>query len=232
MQYQLKIDPQIIERYPEYTGLIIYARGLSNAASDEYSTSLLRKAEHAQRIAFGTEKPASHPHIAAWREVYRSFGAKPNKFLCSLEALLSRVLKGHDLPAINRLVDIYNAISLQHMLPVGGEDWDYLTSDLILTIASGKEPFAAYENGEEVVTYPEPGEVIWADSTGVTCRRWNWRQCYRTRLTENTHNVYFVLDSLAPYSGEALIGAGEDLMSHLRQISPDCTISYELLGER
>ncbi len=117
------------------------------------------------------------------------------------------------------------------MLPVGGEDWDHLTSDLVLTIASGEEPFAAYENGEEVVTYPEPGEVIWADSTGVTCRRWNWRQCYRTRLSENTHNIYFVLDRLAPYSVESLMAAGEDLMKHLKRVLPGCTLSYELLGE-
>jgi DNA/RNA-binding domain of Phe-tRNA-synthetase-like protein len=231
MNYQLKIDPRIIEKYPRYTALIVYARGLSNGPGDEYSTTLIRKAEQKQRAMFVAEKPASHPHIAAWREAYKSFGAKPNKFPCSLEALLSRVLKGHDLPTINRLVDIYNAVSIEHMLPVGGEDWDYLTSDLILTLASGEEPFGAYENGEEVVTFPEPGEVIWIDSAGVTCRRWNWRQCIRTRLTEKTQNVYFVLDRLAPYSIEALVAAGEDLMEHLKKVSPDCTITYELLGE-
>jgi DNA/RNA-binding domain of Phe-tRNA-synthetase-like protein len=231
MNYQLKIDPRIIEKYPRYTALIVYARGLSNGPGDEYSTTLLRKAEQKQRAMFAAEKPASHPHIAAWREAYKSFGAKPNKFPCSLEALLSRVLKGHDLPTINRLVDIYNAVSIEHMLPVGGEDWDYLTSDLILTLASGEEPFGAYENGEEAVTFPEPGEVIWVDSAGVTCRRWNWRQCIRTRLTEKTQNVYFVLDRLAPYSIEALVVAGEDLMEHLKKVSPDCTITYELLGE-
>ena len=83
----------------------------------------------------------------------------------------------------------------------------------------------------EVVAFPEPGEVIWVDSAGVTCRRWNWRQCIRTRLTEKTQNVYFVLDRLAPYSIEALVAAGEDLMDHLKKVSPDCTITYELLGE-
>jgi DNA/RNA-binding domain of Phe-tRNA-synthetase-like protein len=30
---------------------------------------------------------------------------------------------------------------------------------------------------------PEPGEVIWRDDDGVTCRCWNWRQCVRTRIT-------------------------------------------------
>ena len=231
MQYQLRVDPRIIENYPGYTALIIYACGLSNGPADEYSTTLLREAQEKQRAAFAGEKPASHPPIGAWREAYKSFGSKPNKFLCSLEALLSRVLKGHDLPSINRLVNIYNAVSIEHMLPVGGEDWDQLTSDLTLTVATGQEPFGGYENGEEMVTYPEPGEIIWADSAGVTCRRWNWRQCIRTQLTENTHNVYFVLDRLAPYSIEALMKAGEDLMSHLKKVSPDSAFTYELLGE-
>src|SRR5258707_57195 len=232
MSFQLKIDPRISEQYPGYSALIIYARGLSNGASDEGSTQLLREAESKQRAAFASEKPASHAHIAAWRQAYASFGAKPNKFLCSLEALLSRTLKGHDIPAINRLVDIYNAISISDMLPVGGEDWDPLTSDLVLAFAAGNEPFDTVENGEQVVVYPEPGEVIWVDSTGVTCRRWNWRQCRRTQLTEDTQNVYFVLDRLAPYSIEALMSAGENLMRYLREMSPGCKITYEILGEQ
>ena len=232
MHYQLKLDPRIIEKYPGYKALIVYARGLSNRPSDEYSTQLLRQAENQRRATFANEKPASDPHIAAWRQAYQSFGAKPNKFLCSLEALLSRTLKGYDLPTINYLVDLYNAISLQHLLPVGGEDWDHLTSDLILTFATGAEPFAGYENGQEVVTHPEPGEVIWADSTGITCRRWNWRQGRRTQLTLNTQNVYFVLDSLPPYSLEALKTAGNELMKLLESSSPGCTLTYELLGEK
>src|SRR5947209_4875702 len=222
MSYQLKIDPRISEQYPGYSALVIYARGLSNGASDEDSTRLLREAESEKRVTFASEKPASDVHIAAWRQAYASFGAKPNKFLCSLEALLSRTLKGHDLPAINWLVDTYNAISISHMLPVGGEDWDQLTSDLVLTFATGNEPFDTVENGEQVVVHAEPGEVIWADSTGITCRRWNWRQCRRTQLTEQTQNAYFVLDRLAPYSTEDLRRAGEDLMRHLRDMSPEC----------
>lgn len=230
--YHLKIDPRILEQYPEYSALIIYARGLSNKPGDENSSKLLREAESKQRAAFGDEKPATHPHIAAWRQAFESFGAKPKKFLCSVEALLSRTLKGNDLPTINYLVDLYNAVSIQHVLPVGGEDWERLESDLVLTFATGEELFDTVENGEAVIVHPEPGEVIWADSAGVTCRRWNWRQCRRTQLTLDSHNAYFVLDRLAPYSVNALMRAGDDLMSLLETAWPDCTIAYELLGSR
>jgi hypothetical protein len=57
-------------------------------------------------------------------------------------------------------------------------------------IARGGEPF---DGGDP----PRPGEVVWADREGVTCRRWNWRQCVRTRLTESTAGAYFVFDALA-----------------------------------
>jgi len=231
MHYELKVAPQVTEKYPEYTALIIYASGLSNSPSDEYSAALLRNAERKARAAYTLETLADHPHTVAWREAYKSFGAKPKKFLCSLEALLTRTLKGHDLPNINKFVDVYNAISLEHMLPVGGEDWSYLTSASLLKFAIGTEPFVALQEGQEVVAYPELGEVIWADSTGVTCRRWNWRQCHRTQLTVDTHDVYFVLDRLAPYSLQALMTAGEDLISHLKQMCPGSIITSILLGE-
>jgi DNA/RNA-binding domain of Phe-tRNA-synthetase-like protein len=231
MNYKLKLDPRISENYPDYTAFVIYASNLTNSLNDDYSTQLLQEAQIKQREAFGSEKPSNHPHIAAWREVYKSFGSKPSKYLCSVEALLSRTLKGNDLPTINSLVDIYNAISINYVLPVGGEDWEQLSSDLTLTIASGKEPFVTYENGAETVIYPDPGEVIWADSTGVTCLRWNWRQCRRTALTVDTRHAYFVLDRLSPYSIEQLMAAGLELIQHLKHFSPECSVNYELLGE-
>ena len=58
--------------------------------------------------------------VAAWRLAYQAFGAKPKRTRPSVEALLRRVEAG--LPRIDRLTDIYNAISVRNLLPVGGED--------------------------------------------------------------------------------------------------------------
>lgn len=230
MNYRLRLDVEIKEKFPEYRALIIYAQDLDNGESDDFANQLLRTAELEQRKNFGEEKASSHPHIVAWREAYRAFGVKPSKYLCSVEALLSRSLKGNDLPDINRVVDIYNAVSIKHVLPVGGEDWDCLSSDLILKFAKGDEPFETFQNGEKIISYPTTGEVIWADSTGVTCRAWNWRQCHRTMLTTTTKNAYFVLDALPPFTLEHLGQAGDELMQHLQAISPACKLSQELLG--
>jgi DNA/RNA-binding domain of Phe-tRNA-synthetase-like protein len=231
LTYKLILADAITQKYPEYTALIIYARNLTNQPSNDYSISLLRSAEQLKRQEFNDEKASTHPHIMAWREAYKDFGAKPSKFSCSVEALLSRTLRGEDLPAINCIVDIYNAISIKYVLPVGGENLDKLTSDLVLKFAEGTETFDTIQNGEKVLVNPQQGEVVWADSSGVTCRMWNWRQCIRTQITPETLNYYFVLDSLPPFSLESLKQTGNELIEHLKVIAPNCEVEVELLGK-
>jgi DNA/RNA-binding domain of Phe-tRNA-synthetase-like protein len=76
---------------------------------------------------------------AAWRRVFSEFGSKPSRYPSSAEALLARVLKGGELPRINALVNTYNAVSLRHVIPVGGEDLDRLRGDLRLVRAADGE---------------------------------------------------------------------------------------------
>ena len=230
MLQRLRVNPHLFDAFPEYAVLVVYATGLRNGPSDQRSVTLLRDAAEEARATFEDAKPATHPHIAAWREAFGRFGAKPSKYPCSAEALLSRTLRGQELPAINQIVDIYNAVSVRHVLPAGGEDWDQLSGVGLLTFATGYEPFVVLSGGQEETTYPEPGEVIWRDEAGVTCRRWNWRQCGRTQLTEATQRAYFVLDRLPPVELEHLQAAGDELVRRLRVQSPGCDIETALLS--
>jgi DNA/RNA-binding domain of Phe-tRNA-synthetase-like protein len=72
-----------------------------------------------------------------------------------------------------------------------------------------------------VIEHPDPGEVVWCDDAGVTCRRWNWRQARRTQLREDTTAALFILDALDPVTGEALHTAADDLTARLTGLGPD-----------
>ena len=218
------VAPEIFAEFPGYTVDIVHASGVSNGPSDEWSLSLLRGAEAEARVRLGGERPAEHPHIAAWRQAYSRFGSKPSRYPCSAEALLKRSL-ADELPPINRLVDLYNAISLRYILPIGGEDADRLSGKLVLRIASGNEQFQ--ESSADAQAEPVPvkvGEPIWIDDLGVTCRRWNWRQGARTALREETRNAFFVLDALAPYTEDDLGHATAALVEALRESCSGCEI--------
>src|SRR3954463_4644657 len=80
----------------------------------------------------------------------------------------------------------------------------------------GGEPFDTTAGGEPVNEPPEPGEIVWRDDAGVTCRRWNWRQGRRTQLTDSTTRAFFVFDRLPGLDEGRLGGAASHLESLLK----------------
>lgn len=200
--FDAEVDAAVAERFPGYRGAVLVAEGLTNGPTDDASDALLRGAEESLR-ARSLGRAADDPHIAAWRATFSAFGAKPSKYPSSAEALASRVLKGGELPRINALVDTYNAVSVRHLVPLGGEDSSRVEGTLRLVIADGSETFDPRGDGEDV-EHVAVGEVVWRDEAGVTCRRWNWRQGRRTQITESTTRAFFVVDTLDPLTPDAV----------------------------
>lgn len=222
------VDDSVFELRPDYRALLIAVDGLVPAPSDQNSEALLAAAETAVRQSLGGQLVEELPHVAAWREAYRAFGAKPQRTRNSAEALIRRAESG--LPRVNRLTDLYNAVSVRHQLPLGGEDLNRYTGPPRLIRAVGTEPFDTTADGEPVIEHPEPGEVVWCDDAGVTCRRWNWRQARRTQLREDTTAALFILDALEPMTDEELGAAADELSEYLSRLGPDVHIARRLIS--
>jgi DNA/RNA-binding domain of Phe-tRNA-synthetase-like protein len=218
-----RVDPAVLAAHPGYVAAVVVADGVANGPTDAAGDALLRDASE-RLLQRGLARPADDPHLAAWRAAFSAFGAKPSRFPCSAEALAGRVLKGAELPRINRLVDLYNTISVRHLIPVGGEDAAKLDGAPRLVVAEGAEAF----DGDDGP--PRPGEVVWRDDTGVTCRRWNWRQGRRTALTESTSRALFIFDRLEPLTLDALETAVDELAQQLRDGWPGCRVERRFLG--
>jgi DNA/RNA-binding domain of Phe-tRNA-synthetase-like protein len=222
-----RIAPEVFQLRPDYRALLLVVTGIPPSPSDSVSEAYLSSAEESAKAALAKTPVNDIPHVAAWRETYKAFGAKPKKERNSLEALLRRVDAG--LPRVNRLTDIYNAISIKHQIPLGGEDLDKYQSAPFLIRAKGDEKFDTKSGGDVIVEHPSPGEVVWCDDGDVTCRRWNWRQCSRTALTDATTNVLFILDALEPMNDEALNAAADELSAELSKLSPDVKVERRML---
>ena len=215
---------------PDYRALLIAVDGLVPGPSDDASDALLAQAESSARSALSGNAVDDLPHVASWREAYRAFGAKPQRTRNSLEALLRRAESG--LPRVNRLTDLYNAVSVIHQIPLGGEDLALYSGPPQLRRATGAEPFDTVADGETVIEHPEVGEVVWCDDDGVTCRRWNWRQGRRTALSDATTSALFILDALAPLTDDELQATADDLVAHLALLGSDVRSARRLIGAR
>ena len=223
-----EVDPAVSTLRPDYRAVLLAIDGVEPGPSDTSTERLLQQAESAAREALSGRSVEELPHVAAWRQAYRAFGAKPLRTRNSLEALLRRAETG--LPRVNRLTDVYNAISVLHQVPLGGEDLDRYTGAPRLVRATGLEPFDTTSGGETVVEHPEVGEVIWCDDAGVTCRRWNWRQANRTQLTDSTTAVLFILDAIEPLTDDRLAAAADDLIGRVRGFGPHVRVARRLLS--
>lgn len=222
-----KIASDVFKLRPDYRALLMVVEGIPAGPSDAASEAFLQEAESSAREALSQQSVTDIPHVAAWREAYKSFGAKPKKERNSLESLMRRVEGG--LPRVNRLTDIYNAISIKHQIPLGGEDLHKYSGSPQLVRSTGQEKFETNSAGETATEFPPVGEVVWCDDAGVTCRRWNWRQCKRTALSDATTSVLFIMDALEPCSDESLTAAAEELATVLTGLGPDVKVFRRLL---
>ncbi|APS22787.1 B3/4 domain-containing protein [Streptomyces parvus] len=224
MTFKLTVAEEVYTLAPTFTYVAIEAYDLVNGPSSEESSALLDDAARRLAVRLDGRAPHEDAHVASWRETYTAFGSKPSRTRNSAEALAKRALTDAGLPRINLLVDLYNAISVAHLIPVGGEDLDLIEGGMRLVRAEGNEDFVTVAGGEKAVEHPDAGEVVWCDDAGVTCRRWNWRQGPRTRLTEETTSGLFLLEGLAPMPVAELETAAAELAETLAKFSPSARI--------
>src|SRR3989344_6528905 len=227
---KFKIDSQIFEKFPDALVGVVIAKNLNNTGISEEIQNQIRQQEKEIRASYNTETLSQNPKIGVWRKTYSAFGAKPKENKSSVENLYRLVLQGANLKHINKLVDIYNLISLKHMVPVGGEDIDELQGDVILTFAEPNEPVVLLL-GDKEPRPPHAGEVIYKDNISAICRRWNWREADRTKLTEETKNCFLVIEGLLPVTKQGIEDATKELQDLVQKFCGG-DITYQILDDK
>ncbi|MFF7791559.1 phenylalanine--tRNA ligase beta subunit-related protein [Streptomyces sp. NPDC007991] len=205
------LTPAVADAFPDTLIALVTATGLRGSEPWPHTATALEELE--QRLSDGTWRPADEtdPRIEAWHIAYRSFGTNPRRIRPSVDALGRRLAKKGTLPRINPAVDSYNAVSVRHGLPAGAFDLSRVAGDVTIRYADGTESFTPL--GEpDTVEHPRSGEIIYADTTGVLTRHWNHRDAHRTRVTEDSTQVAFVLETLhAQRDGDLLKDAAQEL---------------------
>jgi lysyl-tRNA synthetase class 2 len=190
-----RVEPEIFDRYPQFYRGIVVARGIDNSRTDLLAAQPLREEE--ARLRAAVDGLAEHPRLLAWLEAYRAFGADPEKHTPSVVFLVRRVLAGRPIQSVSPVVDLFNWVSLKHLLPAGGDGVDRLEGDLTLGLADGRELFSPLAR-PQAVEHPEPGEVVYVNrrSNRVLCRRWNWRNADFSKIRRETRSVVVNVDGL------------------------------------
>ncbi|MBX7549820.1 phenylalanine--tRNA ligase beta subunit-related protein [Streptomyces sp. NPDC004232] len=231
-----RLAPAVADAFPDALMAVVTATGLRGREPWPHTVTALEELE--RQLADGSWAPADEtdPRIEAWHTAYRAFGTNPRRIRPSVDALGRRLAKRGTLPRINPAVDSYNAVSVRHGLPAGAFDLDRVEGDIDIRHADGTESFTPLGEPDTVET-PKPGEIVYADTAGVLTRHWNHRDAHRTRVTEDSTHVAFILETvhaardggLLKVAADELQGllaphAGQTAVHHLGPAQPQVTV--------
>lgn len=193
------IDKAIWELFPGMLLVVASGRDLNNEGENPAVRQLLQDAQAELKENWQHPNAQSHPHIAAWRQAFQRMGVSGKNYPSAIESLARRVLSGREVAHINPLVDLYNAISLRHVVPVGGWDTDEMQGgDILLRLTKGGEPFT--ELGHSEPTAAAAGEVSYTDAEELITRYFVWRQSERAKIDPKTKN-FFLISEILPEVG-------------------------------
>jgi len=144
------------------------------------------------RTRFSLETPLNHPNIRVWHEAFGKLIISNSDYRTFLESLLERALRGGPFTRINPLLDLCNAISLKHLVPIGVHSLDFINGDITLRFAEGTETFTPMNSGEEETV--EKGEVIYKDNRDALTRGWVLKQSNKDKVLNETTHVLISID--------------------------------------
>jgi DNA/RNA-binding domain of Phe-tRNA-synthetase-like protein len=197
----------ITNAFPDYRVAFVVAEGLTIAPERPLALdALIAEREAAARARWGSTELSQIPGIAAWRAAYKGFGIRQTRYRSSVERLVKNVLAGRSLARVNTFVDLYNAVSLAHVLPLGADDLDRIMPPLTFRTAREGDSFVDMAEEGDAPEAPKPGEVVYADAAHVLCRRWNWRQDARSLIAPQTARVVVTVQG----NGTGDVSAGAD----------------------
>jgi DNA/RNA-binding domain of Phe-tRNA-synthetase-like protein len=218
-----KITQDLRAIYPDVFALALRVTGIRPDLFRNTDADLEDAAESVRRRLSGVESVAELPAVKAWREAYASAGVKPSRFRSSIEALVRRAAKG-PLPPVFPLVDLYNAASLRHLVPLGAADADLIRGPIALRLCDpASDSFTPL--GAEASDYPLQSTIpVYASGSTIMCWCFNSRDAAPTALRPSTTNALFFTEGIAEWQLTSAISGLEELGSRLADLDANVSI--------
>ena len=207
---KFKIKSEVFEKFPNLIVAIPVILGFDNLISQGEALQVLRQEEDELKKRFTPETLFEDKKVISYLNAFKKFGIDPEIRLPAHVALSKRVLEGGNLPDINPMVNLYNAMSIKYTTPFGGEDLSSLYGDFVLKFADGTEKWTPISGGKAKQVIK--GDLVWGDDLDVSTPSLNWRQCERTKLSTESKDGYFIMDGFSDVNRDVIEKASKEFV--------------------
>lgn len=185
------VDKLVFEINPDLKFGIIIGKGLKNSETTDKDEARLRAAEDRMRESIKPEEIRELRNVSLYRDIMSKSGINPNKYMASVEAMYKRIIKGGQLPIINALVDLCNAVAVEEIISLGAHNLDDIKDDMEVRFSREGDVFLPF--GETEYEDVEPGEIVFTSGNVVQTRKWLWRQSELGKTDLSSNYIVFQL---------------------------------------
>lgn len=210
---------------------VVYAIGYGLNPAAELTEALKQEIqEKGQAVVEGEyDELITGEVVEGYRELVKKAGRSVKKNPPTVAGFLENIKHRGSMPHINSIVDIYNLESLRSGLATGGHDLDAVHGDVVVMVSGREDTFTAIGGSEKHV---EPTDFVYRDDNGILAFL-DVRDSEHYKMSDDTRNVFFVMQGNQHTSVEYRIEAMKRIESDLRQVNPDMefTISVASVEE-
>ncbi|MCY9373838.1 hypothetical protein MOF34_01430 [Bacillus sp. T17B1] len=203
------VDSNVFTAIPNACFGIVVAKGIDNTKSNPIIADMLVRNIKSVIERYANKSVKEDSAILPYREAFKKVNINPNKYMSSIEAMITRISKGKGLPSINPIVDLGNSLSLKYVLPMGAHDIDQIETDIKIRFSTAYDIFTPFGQAESE-EMPE-NELVYAVGNEIRTRRWIWRQSEIGKITSQSKNIFFPIDGFNHTNLEAVLSARADL---------------------
>lgn len=207
----ISIQKKIFEMFPEYREGILIIKGFRQEDNSDPSYQYLDEVTRKVRLQKDIDEKLEGNE---WGKLFKEAFDKSGKTLPSHLALLSRVLGANDLPNINTITNVINAIQLRHLLPIGAHDLKPIDGDITVGLNENSKQFLPRDSKESEEV--EKDEIVHMDDVNVLTRRWCWRQGRKDLCNNDTKDFVIFINSIAKDHLNEIV---DEILSTLKRFS-------------
>jgi DNA/RNA-binding domain of Phe-tRNA-synthetase-like protein len=203
------VDEKVFEKLKNYCVGVVVARNADNSRQIREITDMLNEEVKKANKSLCDVSIKDLLCISPYRNAMQAVGINPNRFPCSIEAMLKRVQKSGVLPSVNAAVDLNNYIAVKFMLPMGSHDIDALEGDIHVRFSKADAVFMPL--GEAQEERLDAGELVYSDDLRIRTRKWIHKQSEIGKINPESKNIFFPIDGFSDLNKDKILAAAEEL---------------------
>ncbi len=156
----------------------------------------------------------NHPHLEAYRKLHSGLGISESNIVPSPESLIRKLFQTERLQSLGPIVDLYNSISLQHLVSIGAHDAEKLGGRVSLAMNNSEIRFRPLGQKKKL-SLPANEYSYQTENNRAICRL-ECKQANETKLRPDTNSWFFILQGNQNIGPDILAEACESLTQLLK----------------